>query len=430
MDVTIHRGTKEIGGSFVEVSAGRTRIIIDTGMPIFTPEREPFDSSIVRGKSPDKLVETGVLPKVAGLYTDGERPQAIFLSHSHVDHTGLCHLTARDIPVYASKGTSQMMLASGVFGGQQSLDGDRFRKLVPETPVSIGDITVTPFSVDHSAHDSLAFLIEADGKTVLYSGDLRCHGRKPWTIENLIAAAKARSVDALIMEGTHVGAGREKRGTEFDLEEQILEAIKEARALVLGCFSPLDVARLTTYYNATLRAGRVFVADAYGAFVMHLVSNDAGLPHPKKADRFAVYVNEFAKRRNNEKVLRTFEGATITLDEILSEPQKFTMMWRPSMLEPDFGGTIPPGARLLYSYWHGYIRNKDWRECRKKIEEAGGDLVCHHVSGHIYEQDLVKFVEALGAKTVIPIHTSEPAGFGKLFNNVTRLTDGERHTIA
>jgi ribonuclease J len=425
MDVTIHRGTKEVGGSFVEISAGRTRIIIDTGMPIFTSEREPFDSSVVRGKTPDQLIETGVLPKVPGLYTDGERPQAIFLSHGHVDHTGLCHLTARDIPVYASKGTSQMMMASGVFGGQQSLDKDRFRKLVPESPVRLGDITVTPFSVDHSAYDSLAFLIEAEGKSVLYSGDLRYHGRKPGTIERLVAAAKARSLDALIMEGTHVGAGRERGGTEFELEEKILGAMKDAQTLVLASFSPLDVDRLTTYYNATLRAGRVFVADAYGAFVMHLVSRDAELPHPKTADSFAVFVNEFARRRNNEKVLRTFEGATIPLNQILSEPQKYVMMFRPSMLEPDFGGTIPPGARCIYSYWQGYLKNPDWQECQKKIDEAGGDLVCHHVSGHIYEQDVVKFVEAVGAKTVLPIHTFEPAGFLRHFGNVTCLTDGQ-----
>ena len=64
MELTIHRGSKEIGGSCVEVSAGGTRLILDAGMPLVTPEREPFDAKAIRGKSTATLIAEKVIPNV------------------------------------------------------------------------------------------------------------------------------------------------------------------------------------------------------------------------------------------------------------------------------------------------------------------------------------------------------------------------------
>jgi len=35
----------------------------------------------------------------------------------------------------------------------------------------------SPHLVDHSAYDAYALSVEADGQRILYSGDLRAHGR-------------------------------------------------------------------------------------------------------------------------------------------------------------------------------------------------------------------------------------------------------------
>jgi ribonuclease J len=37
MELIIHRGSKEIGGNCVEVSAGGPRLILDVGLPLVTP---------------------------------------------------------------------------------------------------------------------------------------------------------------------------------------------------------------------------------------------------------------------------------------------------------------------------------------------------------------------------------------------------------
>lgn len=429
MDVTIHRGTDEIGGSCVEVATETTRLIIDTGLPLVKPDREPFDSGFLRGKTTEQLIADGVIPKVEGLYTAGDRPDAILLSHSHMDHTGLLHLTAPEIPIYATSGTSKMMSAGAIFGGQKQLDRSRHVEVVSTAPQTIGDITVTPYAVDHSAYGSVAFLLEAGGKTVLYSGDLRWHGRKPGMINDLVTAMQKRTVDALIMEGTHIGTNRPKGITEYELEPKIVETMQEAKGLVLASFSPIDLDRVVTYYKSAKAAGRVFVPDVYTAYVMYLVHRQAGVPHPAKADNIRVYVNAWVARRNIPRITDLFQGATITLDEILKAPQKHAMMFRPSMIDLDFGGKLPEGCRCVYSYWQGYLEKPDWQKCQKHLEDARGDLVPRHASGHIYEEDLVRFVKSVAPKTVIPIHTFEPDGFHGHFANVTRLTNGERFRL-
>ncbi|MEZ6088252.1 MAG: hypothetical protein R3C05_09560 [Pirellulaceae bacterium] len=46
----------------------------------------------------------------------------------------------------------------------------RFREIKPEAPITIGSFTVTGYSVDHSIYGCLAFLIEAEGRRILYTG--------------------------------------------------------------------------------------------------------------------------------------------------------------------------------------------------------------------------------------------------------------------
>ena len=429
MKLVIHRGTHEIGGSCVEISTATTRIVIDVGLPLVNADREPFDQKLIRGKSIEELVAEGTAPNVAGLFTAGPTPDAILLSHSHLDHSGLLHLTKPDIPIFASKGTSQMMLAGAAFSRQQGLDRERHSEVKAREEFTIGDFTVTPFSVDHSSYGALAFLVEADDKTVLYSGDLRMHGRKPGMARDLIAAVGKRNVDVLLMEGTHFGSSRTVGQNEFQLEDELVEHIKTAPALVLAAFSPIDVDRLVSYYKAVRRAGRTFVVDAYAAFVLYLISRDAGVPEPTREYGIRVLFNTAFRNRNHQSMEDRFADDQITLGEILADPTKHAMVFRPSMTELDFEGQLPEQSRCLYSYWKGYLTNPDWVELKQQLSKANGDFIPAHTSGHIFIQDIIEFVNAVGPRTVIPIHTFEPEDYKQHFPNVQVLNDGEPHEI-
>lgn len=71
----------------------------------------------------------------------------------------------------------------------------------PGSPLPLVRSPSRPYLVDHSAVDAYAFLIEAEGKRLFYSGDIRSHGRKGILFDDLIQRP-VRDIDVLFLEGT------------------------------------------------------------------------------------------------------------------------------------------------------------------------------------------------------------------------------------
>ena len=431
MNITVHRGTHEIGGTLIEISSGNSRIILDAGLPLVDANRDPFDSFKALRSSREELIAHGTIPSVPGLFTDeSSPPDAILLSHAHLDHTGLLQHSRAEVPIYATTGTSKMMLAGGVFAARPTLDRARFRPVKPGTPFQVGDFKVTPFAVDHSTFGCLAFLIEAEGKSILYSGDLRRHGRKPGMIRTLVEDIAPRNIDVLLIEGTHLGSDREQGFTEFDLEERTVSLVQEATdRLVLAAFSPQDVDRLVTMYRTARRTNRTFVVDAYAAFVLHLISGEAQIPRPTRENGIRVLHNASFQKKNITRLNELFMDDRIELAEALATPEKHLMVFRPSMTKFDFGNRLPDRVRVLYGYWPGYLRNPDWVELRRQVDDVGGDFIQAHASGHIYTDDLFDLIAKLNAKRVIPIHTFEPQIVEERFANAISIADGQSHRV-
>lgn len=428
MQLTIFRGSKEVGGNCVEVQSGKTRIILDVGMPLFDKQGQPHDGFSLGRMTIAELEDNGIIPKVPGLFSGDSSPDAILLSHAHLDHVGLLRHTNPLIPVYASKGTSKMMLAGSVYANQQELPRDRFREIKPKQAVVIGDMVVTAFPVDHSIHGCFAYLIEADGKRVLYTGDMRLHGRRQDEHSQIIQKFNGIKLDAIIVEGTHFGFDNGSEATEGELEAEIIEHVKAAPSLVLASFSPQHIDRLRSFIRAASEAGRTFVADAYTAFVLHLISFDAKLNNPLKTGNGRVYFPDTLKqkinRRGTNRANEISRNVEITMAEIMDSPEKYVMVFRPSMLG-DFDGRIPSKTLCLYSTWHGYSQRPDWQEVKKSLNEVEGKVIHVHTSGHALSSDIVEFTRAINAKTIIPIHSFEPEAFKDHFDNVTISTDGE-----
>ena len=327
-------------------------------MPLFNENREPFDKQSVRGKTNAELLKDGTLPAVSGLFdNEGQAPDAILLSHAHEDHTGLLRYTNAQIPIYASKGTSKMMNAGSRFAAQQWLPRDRHQEITAGVSFKIGDFQVTPYAVDHSIYDSVAFLIEANGKTILYSGDLRLHGRKPGMMKTLLSGIQHQTIDVLLMEGTHFGLGRESGVTEYELEDQLTKHIANAPGLVTASFSPQHVDRLVGFIRAAIKNDRIFVVDVYTAYVLYLVHADLpnSFPEAKKENGIRVFYPSFfeskCKKRSVKTIHEMFLENRISIDEIRKNPSRYLMVFRPSMLESDFGNELPNGTNCIYSRW-------------------------------------------------------------------------------
>src|SRR5262245_25470768 len=150
-----------------------------------------------------------------------------------------------------SNGT-RLALDLGLAGGLRVAGVDR---LGDREQVGVGPFAVTPFLVDPSVRDASALLVEADGVSALYVGDLRAG------ILDKLLLAPPPHVDLLLMEGATIGSATNADGfaTESDFEDQFAGIFRQTQAMTLVWSSSQNVGRFVTIYRASLRTNRQFI---------------------------------------------------------------------------------------------------------------------------------------------------------------------------
>lgn len=248
MQYVIHRGRDEIGGVCIEVSAADgTRALLDLGMPLYDANRADYPFGTPQRPTAE-LLAAGVLCDIPGLYgADPTSPRyaAVIVTHSHLDHYGLAHHAHPAIPVYASRGTLAIFEVSAIFFPHAALPAD-VRVLPDGESLRFGALTVSGIPVDHSAPDARALLVEADGRRLVYSGDLRAHGRTGFRFKKLLADPRLGGADWLLLEGTTLGAGGGSHGlrSEHEVEEELvaLAAGQSDKAVVVVASARTSIA--------------------------------------------------------------------------------------------------------------------------------------------------------------------------------------------
>lgn len=222
MNFKIHRGTKEIGGSCVEIWTESTRIVVDFGMPLVNPDKILFDSRNIKKLSVKELISKGVLPDIKGLYEKSENT-ALILSHAHQDHFGLIKYVNEKCKIYLGKATQKLIEITNIFTNQD-WETSNCQHFESGNSFVIGDIEITPYLMDHSAFDAYAFLIKAGGKSLFYSGDFRIHGRKTKAFD-WFSYNTEKNVDYLLLEGTTLGRIDDSFPTESEIKKRICKCI-------------------------------------------------------------------------------------------------------------------------------------------------------------------------------------------------------------
>lgn len=426
MQLIVHRGTQEIGGSCVELKTQKTRVLIDFGMPLVNAKKEKFDSKILIGKSIEELKELNILPNIKGLYNNEEKAiDAILISHSHMDHYGLLNYVHRDIPIYMSKGANELIEISNIFTPNKlnKINGEIISN---KRSFNISDIKVTPYLVDHSAFDALAFLIEADGKRLFYSGDFRGHGRKRALFKQILENPP-KDIDCLLMEGSMLGRSLQKYEDEAAIERKIEEILKSASNITFLFASSQNIDRLVSAYKACLRTNSTFVIDIYTAYILdRLRKVSKNIPQFNWRNiRVKFYKNQADTLANNvsTQTLYYYNTKKIDIEELKIKKDKILMLSRDNSIFPRIVkelGNID-GAKIIYSMWEGYLTPEFKEYCAQKgliIEKV-------HTSGHATIDDLKAFSDALKPDILIPIHTFEAERYQSLFKSVKILKDGE-----
>jgi len=431
MELTIHRGTRAIGGSCVELKTARTRILVDFGMPLVDTEGKTFDSRSLADRPIEDLKKSSILPDICGLYKDGVRSiDAILISHSHMDHYGLLNYVHPDISIYLSRGANELVEVSNIF--TPSKVGKLNTQLINGRKVfTIGDFTVTPHLVDHSAFDALAFLIEGDGQRVFYSGDFRGHGRKSVLFKRMVENPP-KDIDCLLMEGSMLGRGKQLYQDEKAVEGRIEEILKDCNNITFLFVASQNIDRLVSAYKACLKTDKIFVIDIYTAFILdRLRKISKNIPQFNWKNiriKFLKYHADSLAKAGYRDLLYVYNKRKIDLFEINRKKNNVLMVARDNSVFPLIVKEVEDVkcAKIIYSMWEGYLTEKFRQYCDKKgllIEQV-------HTSGHAVLEDLTDFSNVLNPRALVPIHTFEANKYPSLFKNVKVLRDGEVFDLA
>ncbi len=293
----------------------------------------------------------------------------------------------------------------------------------------VGAFEVTPYLVDHAAFDSHALAVAAGGKRLLYSGDLREHGRKTRAFQWFLHHAP-RPVDALLLEGTMLGRGDERVRTERELEEEAVGLLRSTSGPVLVYASAQNVDRMVTLFRAARRSERLLVVDLYAAHVLDAVGTLARVPRPSPDFPELRVLHPWGLARRLEMtgrkdLLCRFRQYKITKEQIAEQAPRVLMLARPGLLRDLERIGLPPGGAFVYSMWDGYRRKADVQRLLAFAREKGMREVTLHTSGHAPAATLRKVVEATRPARLVPIHTFHPERYAGLGAPVCGLDDGE-----
>ena len=416
MKARIVRGAVEIGGSCVELESQGQRLVLDLGRPLAST-----------------LDEVLPMPDVAGL-AGGDDPSllGVLISHSHPDHYGLVAQLPPAVPVYIGAGAARV-LEEAAFFSPAGLSRDWAALFDDGSTIRLGPFTVTALAVDHSAFDAYAFVVEADGRTLVYSGDLRGHGADAEIFESFLDRLPA-GIDALLLEGTTVGRDASKSGpgiSEADVEEQVLEICDRAEGMVLTCFSAQNVDRLASIYRATLQTtSRRLALDPY----THAVAAAAVDEFPRVGSpRTQLYVpqSQPVKIKRNQEFHRvnTLRRHRIFPEHLAAQAKELILVFRASMAKELERAECLSGAEVIWSMWPGYLQEERMTPFTEFLDRNEIPLTVVHSSGHATVEDLQRVAASAGAARVVPIHTNAPERYSGLFDNVEPHQDGEWWTV-
>jgi ribonuclease J len=416
MRLCIHRGTREIGGTCVELEASGERILLDLGLPL---------NAVDLASTP--------LPAVTGLVSPDPSLRAIVISHGHRDHWGLLPKAIAGVPIVMGKAVEQVMRAAADFV-PESFAPVASQYLENRNLLQIGPFSITPYLFDHSGFDAYALLIEAGSRRLFYSGDLRAHGRKVQLFEQLITKPPSR-VNVMLMEGSSLGrlADQEKFATESELEEIFVDRFKATGGMALIACSAQNIDRVVTVYRAAKRTGRTLIIDAYAAEILK-ATGQTSIPKPIDGwTNIAVFIPQSQRvslvRKGIAPIVDSYRGFRLWPDQIAELAPRSVMLFRGWMFNDlDRAGALA-NAKVFWSQWDGYLRDGSGKNFKDDCFVRGIPFESIHTSGHASPGDLQRLASAVAPERLIPIHTFERERYPSLFENVISVDDGQWITV-
>jgi len=359
------------------VEHGDSRCLFDFGRE-HAPGRVPFSFGLRPrpGRELADLIAAGEAQPLPGVYAgdpwDGRTH--VFISHMHLDHTGLIGFLGPEVPLYfpaAMEPVREGASSSGYLPWRVPVGipvGDREK-------IEVGEIAVRFVAVDHDVPGSSGFLVTTPEVTIAFTGDHRWHGLQPELTARF--AEEARGADLLIQEGVALGYVPPDpplpQLSETDVIAELRRAAEGTRGLlIVNCYG-MNRERVAGLADACAAAGRTLLMEPQMAAM-------AGWP-----------------------------GLIGPLDPIREKPRDYCLQLGFESLPLLIDLQPPPGSLYLHS---GGAPMGAFDPAQPVLEawmaRFGLDYRIVTTSGHSRLADIVRMVTTVKPRRVLPVHSRTP----------------------
>lgn len=402
----------QIGGCVTLISTDTTKICID------------FGENLPGSKHKEAL-------EVEGLTSGEVQYDAVFFTHYHGDHIGRFDKILPGIPLYMSQMCRYALLniyhalAKHDVQYKKQIeileDTTRNHVLWPQQVVQVGDIKVTPYTIDHSAEAAMMFLIETPDKRILHMGDFRTHGFMGEKLKKLLLhyvlglGLRSKPVDILITEGTNMTREEGELLTEDELLTQACALMREHKLVFCIC-SSTNFIRLRNFYRAARDAHKIVLASrymlgqvqSYYQYKQDLYAYLNNCQQDSQVRLPGMYSLLLDKEALKDKPAYKLQekklcerGALIFLSGTQAAEKLQKLATQYSDLQP----------LVIYSQWSGYIKDKGAEYYNAELAEACAacNTVQLHTSGHASKEVVEEIIKFVNPREYVAIIHSEQA---------------------
>lgn len=368
--IIFRSGLTTIGGTIIELIKDNNRLIFDFGT-VFNPG---FDEETI--------------PNVIGIYDNTSiYNDAVLISHLHLDHIKAINLIPDSTPIYMSDASNDFLLKlksvnfNDIMGEWRNYSGIAFNTL---TNILGFDVTFLP--VDHDVTGASAILIENEDISILYSGDLRIHGKNPDQTLSMINDVKNKHLDLSIFEGVTISfveddavitASNLVSETENDFANSQLEATNPYRVVYFNSYIMGHERLCSIFELGSLTNRTVVLTEEFATLYQDLIPFNY-LVLNKDIDIETIKLDQ-------KRYLLQFVYANKEL-YILNEP---TML-------------LQTGGEPLGAYDPRYQELIDYCNQYQITLNACG------LGGHASPENLLWISEQVAAKYIMPLHSFKP----------------------
>lgn len=421
--ITFHSGVLTIGGTIIEVEYEDSHIFFDFGSE-FNPAAEvqptdlqglldenlvPFLNNIFDPKIPLK----GYISK-----TDNFKDTAVFLSHIHLDHSKIINYLNPNIPLYTLKGTKALLNTLNINNDfifplyeKQKFNTREIIGVEENEVITVGKINVKVMPVDHDAYGACGLVIETPDLTIAYTGDIRLHGYRE--NDTLNFCKESKNCDVLLIEGVSVSFQDFEepiRETEAVNETELIEKINEIinnnpnKQITFNYY----IANVERILNIIKSNSRTVVLDAYSSYVV------------KEATGVETYYYKL-----DDKEYGLDESLKIDFEELLDDESKY--FWQLDTLALKYIDKLKCGGIYIHTDASPLGEfDPAYKPFVKQFEDYNVQFIILPCSGHARPCDLIKIINLITPKLLVPIHSYRPE---KLYNengNVLLPKKGQR----